>query len=271
MRVRCVPPGRAGVAALLALPALLGAGLPSAAAAEDPRGADVEEESGIWDPWEPMNRAIFAFNETLDVWLLEPVATAWDWALPDFALEGLDNFFDNLETPALLVNDLLQAKPDKFGHDLGRFLVNTTFGLGGFFDPASASGLARGEEDFGQTLGVWGVPPGPYLVLPLFGPSSPRDAAGLGVDSAVLSPVTWFVPWYVSLGAGSLDVVNTRALLLEDIAAERRAAFDFYAAVRNASVTFRQNQVRDRAAAPEEEDEDLYYFEEDELYYLEEE
>lgn len=261
MRARRSRAAGAILAPLVALGLLGGA---PAAADEDPWPADVERRTGIRDPWEPMNRAVFSFNETLDVYFLEPVATAWDWALPEFALLGLDNFFQNLGTPVLLVNDLLQAKPGKFGRDLGRFLVNTTFGLGGFFDPAGASGLEPGEEDFGQTLGVWGVPPGPYLVLPLFGPSSPRDAAGLAVDSAALAPIPWFVPWYVSLGLGSLDFLNRRALLLEEIAAERRAAFDFYAAVRNAAVTFRESQVRDRVVSPEEEDEDLYYFEDEE-------
>lgn len=243
---------------------LAACGASVASADEDPGAADVEEGSQIQDPWEPMNRAIFAFNEKLDIWLLEPVARAWDWALPDFVLRGIDNVVENGRTPGRLLNDLLQGKPEKFGDDLGRFLVNTTFGLGGLFDPAGASGLPAGDEDFGQTLGVWGVPPGPYLVLPFLGPYNPRDTLGYAVDSVTFEPERWFIPFYVNLGISSTNVVNGRALLLEEIAAERRAAFDFYAAVRNAAVTFRANQVRDRVASVEDQDEeDLYYLDDE--------
>lgn len=240
-------------------------GLTSAAAGQEAAADPETTEAGVTpDPWEPFNRAIFAFNDTLDLYFLEPIATGWDWLLPDFALAGIDNLFQNAAAPGRLVNDLLQGKPAKFGDDLGRFLVNTTFGIGGLFDPAAAAGLESGDEDFGQTLAVWGVPPGPYLVLPFFGPSNPRDAVGLAAGSTIASPVFYLIPLAANIGARAVNIVNRRALVLEDIAAERRAAFDFYAAVRNAAVSFRQSQVRDRVAAPEEEDEDLYYFDEDE-------
>jgi phospholipid-binding lipoprotein MlaA len=224
-----------------------------------------DEQRAIWDPWQPMNRGIFAFNDFIDRYLLEPLATGWDVVVPDPAQRGIANFFANAATPRRIANDLLQGKLDKAGNDFGRFAINTTFGVLGLFDPAGAEGIAPGNEDFGQTLGVWGTPAGPYLVLPLLGPSNPRDAAGLAVDSAGLSPEFYFVPWYVSSPMSGTRVINARSLVLETVRAEREAAFDFYSAVRSAYVQYRANQVRDRAAEPEGEDEH------EELYDLEEE
>jgi phospholipid-binding lipoprotein MlaA len=223
-----------------------------------------DEQRAVWDPWQPMNRAFFSFNEFLDRWMIEPVATGWDVVVPDPAQRGIANFFANAATPRRIINDLLQGKLAKAGDDFGRFAINTTFGIGGLFDPAGAEGIAPGDEDFGQTLGVWGSPPGPYLVLPLFGPSSPRDTAGLVVDTG-LSPEFYVAPWYVSYPMSGTRVINARSLALETVRAERESAFDFYAAVRSAYVQYRANQVRDRAALPEGEDDD------EELYDLEEE
>ena len=223
-----------------------------------------ESEADDRDPWEGLNRAVFGFNDALDRYLLEPIATGWDFVVPEPAQRGLDNFFENLGLPRRIANDLLQGKPGKASNDFGRLLINTTFGLAGFFDVASDEGYENLEEDFGQTLGVWGVPSGPYVVLPLLGPSSPRDTAGLVVDNFALSPERYFLPFYVNYSWTGGDLLNQRALALEDVRAEREAAFDFYAAVRNAYTRFRANQVRDRAEDPEEEDdEDLYYFEDE--------
>lgn len=223
------------------------------------------DEESIHDPWEGMNRGIFWFNETVDRYAIEPVAIAWDWALPDPVQDCVANFFRNLSTPPRLVNAILQGKPVVALEEVGRFLVNTTVGLGGLFDPATPGGIPQHDEDFGQTLGVWGVPPGPYLVLPIFGASSPRDAVGLGVDGA-MTPPAWIVPAYVSVGVRSLDVLNWRSQNIEEIRAEREAAFDFYAFVRNAYVSNRENKVRDRADEPDEADDDLYYFDDEEDY-----
>jgi phospholipid-binding lipoprotein MlaA len=234
-------------------------------AVEHQSEAGASEGRAVGDPWEPMNRGIFAFNDRLDRWLLEPIAIGWDTVVPDPAQRGIANVFANLATPRRVANDLLQAKPAKAGDDLGRFIINTTFGILGIFDPAGAEGIAPGDEDFGQTLGVWGVPPGPFLVLPFFGPSSPRDASGLAVDSVALTPEFWFVPWYVSSPAASTRVINARSLALEAVRAEREAAFDLYSAVRSAYVQYRINQVRDRAAEPEDQDQD------EQLYELEDE
>ena len=253
------------VALVCALCAGVLAGAPSRA--EEPATGEppAAEQTAVNDPWMTMNRGIFTFNDALDRYFLEPVATGWDFVVPDPAQRGIANFFANAATPRRVANDLLQAKFDKAGADLARFLINTGFGLGGFFDPAGAKGIAPGNEDFGQTLGVWGVGAGPYLVLPFFGPSNPRDTAGLLIDT-LLSPEFYFAPWYVSYPVSGTRVVNARSLALETVRAERAAAFDFYAAVRSAYVQYRANLLRDRAVEPEdhEDDEDLYNLDDEE-------
>jgi phospholipid-binding lipoprotein MlaA len=240
----------------LLLVSLLCVGAGSGARAEDPEPGD-----GVYDPFEDSNRWVFGVNEKLDLWILEPVAKGWDFVLPDLVEESVGNFFVNLRFPIYVVNDVLQGKPVAALQDVARFALNTTAGCAGLFDPATEVGLPQSREDFGQTLGVWGVPPGPYWVLPLFGPSNPRDTAGLLVDSQ-LRVYTWFIPFYVSGGVYAIELVNTRSSLLETIAEERKAAFDFYAAVRNAHVQLRDNQVRDSEPS-EETDDDLYELQED--------
>lgn len=255
------------VAAALLLLGLLG--LPSGGLGAEQAGsgsvqADVQTDpSHPDDPWEGMNRGIFAFNEGLDRWLLEPVAKGWDRAVPDPVERSIGNFFDNLSMPVHIANDLLQAKPLLALESTWRLVINSVGGLGGLFDPAGHHGVYESDEEFGQTLGYWGVPPGPYLVLPLFGPSNPRDTVGLAVDSAT-SVQFWLVPFYVSVPASGVDVVNDRSAVLETLAAERAAAFDWYSAVRSAAIQFRENQVRDRAEDEDDADEDLYYYDEDE-------
>lgn len=224
------------------------------------------------DPWEGFNRKIFAFNEAFDRWILEPVATAWDFVLPDPVQTSVRNVFDNARFPVIFLNDVLQGRPLDAGETLGRFLLNTTLGLGGIWDVGVEAGWERHSSDFGQTLGVWGVPPGPYLVLPLFGASNPRDTVGLGVDS-VTRVYGWFIPFWASLAIGSTDIVNRRSLLLEDIRAEREAAFDFYVAVRNFYIQHREEDVRRGRGEKitEQDEEDLYQIEDDEdLYELDE-
>jgi len=257
--------------ALLALVSAVGGGaradeevaLPLVQADVDEREAQ-DGGGASKDPWEGMNRKIFAFNEGVDRWFLEPVATGWDWAVPEPVQRSIGNFFDNLWLPVRFANDALQLKPRDAYETLWRAVINSTVGIGGLFDPASAWTVVKSDEDFGQTLGAWGVPPGPYLVLPLLGPSSPRDTVGLVVDRAGYVP-SYFVPFYVSLSAAGTDIVNERAGALEDIRAEREAAFDFYTAVRSAFIQYRENRVRDRADDPaEDEDEDgLYYYEDE--------
>jgi len=209
------------------------------------------------DPWERMNRGTFRFNEGADRWVVEPIAKGMDFIIPDPAERAIRKFFENSMIPVHFTNALLQFKPVAAIEDLTRFVVNTTIGIAGFFDPASHFGLEAHHEDFGQTLGYWGVPAGPYLVLPLLGPSSPRDTVGLLADSAALV-YPYFVPLYVSASIGVGRQLNRRSLALDEIAAEREAALDYYVAVRNAFTSYRENLVRDREEG-EADDDDLYY------------
>jgi phospholipid-binding lipoprotein MlaA len=228
-------------------------------------------DSDVSDPWEGMNRGIFGFNEGFDRWIAEPIAKGADFITPDPVERAIRRFFVNTLFPVRFVNDLLQVKPVAAAEDLGRFVVNTTIGIAGFFDPASKIGLEGHEEDFGQTLGYWGVPPGPYLVLPFIGPSSPRDGAGLIADSAA-RVYPFFISMWVSAAISGTDLVNRRSLALESIAAEREAALDYYVAVRNAYISYRENQVRDREDEEPGASDDLYYFEPEEydgLYFRE--
>jgi phospholipid-binding lipoprotein MlaA len=254
----------AAALALLACAFALPARGQGQAEAESIAGEQKGEARAVYDPLEKINRGIFAFNDACDRWVLEPVATGWDTVMPDPFQRGISNFFGNLSVPRRILNDLLQAKPGKAGSDLGRFAINTTFGLIGFFDPAGEHGFPPADEDFGQTLGVWGIPPGPYLVLPFFGPSDPRDTVGL-VGDTVTTPEFWLAPYYVSYPATATRLVNARSLTLEMVRAERASAFDFYSAVRSAYVQYRANQVRDRAEEPEDHDadEDLYQLEDE--------
>lgn len=225
-------------------------------AAAAPAGADTDD---VHDPFEGMNRGIWWFNDHVDRYFLEPVAKGWDWVMPDPVQRSLRKFYDNSRFPITFTNNVLQLKANGAASELFRFLINTTVGLGGFFDPATGLGLNAYPEDFGQTLGYWGVPEGPFLMLPLLGPSNPRDGIGLAVDSAA-RVYPWFLPFWINAAITAPDVVNRRALNIEMIDAEREAAFDWYIAVRNAYVQLRRNQVHDREEEPEEDsDDDLYY------------
>lgn len=218
------------------------------------------------DPWQPMNRKIFAFNEAVDRYFLEPVATGWDRVVPDPVQHSISNFFENLQMPVHMANDLLQLKPWDAYQTAWRIVINSVAGIGGLFDPASHFDIYKSDEDFGQTLGYWGVPSGPYLVLPLLGPSSPRDTVGMVVDRAP-SVVFYFVPvpTYVTVPTSAVNVVNARAGSLEEIREERESAIDFYVFVRSAYTQYRENRVHDRVEQPKKggENENLYYLDED--------
>ncbi len=225
-------------------------------------GPEIRTRRGtlVHDPLEPMNRGIFWFNDQLDRFLLEPVATGWDWVLPDPAQRGIRRFFINLLSPQFVLNDLLQGKFEGAGLATGRFLVNSTAGVLGFMDPANDwLEWKPQDEDFGQSLGWWGTGAGPYLVLPLLGPSDVRDAVGVAVDGAT-TPLPWLLPWYATLPMGATAAINTRSLHLEDVREAKASALDYYVFVRNAYLDYRENQVHDGKepeAAPSRED--LYY------------
>ena len=165
------------------------------------------------DPWEGMNRTTYAFNDVLDKAVLKPVAKGYDWVLPGFAKEGVNNFFANLDDIPTGLNNMLQGKVGSGASDLGRFVVNSVFGVFGLWDIASPLGLEKHEEDFGQTLAVWGVNSGPYLVLPLFGPSNLRDG-----PARIVTPSWAYGDWFGDGGTWGLfvlDVVRSRANLFQ--------------------------------------------------------
>ena len=145
-----------------------------------------------WDPIEPFNRHVYRFNAGFDHWVLLPVIRVYDY-VPEFARKGVRNVFSNFDEITTFINCVLQGAPKRSATTLARFLVNSTVGIGGLLDPASSLGLAAYDEDFGQTLGRWGLGPGPYLVIPIFGPSSLRDATGLAVDRVPLWPAQAFI------------------------------------------------------------------------------
>ena len=198
-----------------------------------------------YDPWQRMNRGIFWFNDGADRYVLEPVAKGWDFIAPEPVERSIGNFFSNLRFPVVLVNNLFQGKVQPAAIDVGRFMVNSTFGLAGLFDPATGWGLPRHNEDFGQTLGWWGVPPGPYLVLPFLGPSNPRDTAGIPVDYC-LSVTPLFLSSFWWTGAGVLNIVNARAQIIDQVQNAKDASLDYYVFVRNAYSQRRVALVNDQ-------------------------
>lgn len=210
------------------------------------------------DPWEPFNRTMFDFNEDLDHYVLKPVAVGWDTVLPRPVQVAVDNVFDNVKFPVRFVNDLLQGEIDPAAVTLCRFVVNTTAGIGGIFDWASDMGLPKHSADFGQTLGRWGSPPGPYIVWPVFGSSNPRDTVGLVVDS-YLDVASLFGDFYTLAAARVVQTVNTRSLLLAEVDSAREASFDFYIAVRTAYFERRQRLIRGLSDTERGTDDDLYF------------
>jgi phospholipid-binding lipoprotein MlaA len=233
------------------------------------------------DPWERMNRGTFAFNEAADQWVIEPVAKGWDFVVPEIAQTGIANFFENLRMPRYVLNNLLQGRVNDAVFELHRFVLNSIFGLGGFIDFAGRIDWEHYPEDFDLTMGHWGVPQGPYLVLPIFGAETVRGTGGLIVDT-YSTPATWFVPFYVPLAATTTDMLNKRSIYLGEIAQSREEAFDFYLFVRNAYLQNRKHRMAGGSgdgrsgpfggAAVDEggdDEEDLYYFDEDDDSYEE--
>jgi phospholipid-binding lipoprotein MlaA len=210
------------------------------------------------DPWEKVNRNIFEFNEGFDANFLKPVAELYA-KLPDGIRDCLSNAFFNLRGPSTAINNTLQGKPAEAVSDVGRFVVNTTVGIVGCFDVATELGLEKHREDFGQTLGVWGVGPGPYLVVPFLGPSNVRDAIGiLGVET-VLDLNFWIDKPFLEYSILGLRIVNERAQLLSTDKLIDEAALDRYSFIRDGFLQRRRNLVYDgnppRERDPDEEEE----------------
>ena len=195
------------------------------------------------DPLEPMNRAIFEFNEIVDDNVLKPIAKGYKYVTPDPVEVGISNFFSNLGEIGTITNDLLQLKFSQAGRDTMRFFLNSTLGIFGIFDVATPLGLSKNKEDFGQTLGFWGVPDGPYLVLPFLGPSSFRDGPSMIVDYE-LSPVEQRHHEERQV-LQTLDIVDTRARLLRATKILDTAAKDKYIFIRESYLQKRESQVND--------------------------
>jgi phospholipid-binding lipoprotein MlaA len=201
------------------------------------------------DPLEPTNRALYTFNQGLDTMLLRPLAIGYTWVVPSFVRDRVHNVLSNLNSPVLLINDMLQTKPRRAGDTLMRFVINSTFGIAGMFDIAERWGYPYHSSDFGETLALWGVPEGPYLFLPILGPGNPRDSSGHGVDVA-LDPLTW-------VGQGStvtdlkwarygVTLVDERSRLLNTLDKATEQALDPYATLRS---LYRQHRTSEIEAA----------------------
>ena len=219
------------------------------------------------DPLQPINKPIFRFNVAADDYVIGPMARGYKFITPQLFRTGVTNFFFNTKFPRRFVSSVGQLKGGKAASEVGRFLVNTTVGMGGLFDVASDMGMQRYDEDIGQMFGYWGIPGGPYWVIPILGPSNPRDTAGI-VAEIFLSPFFWIAravegPYFI--GAAALDNLNRRAELDEELAAFRRSALDYYVAVRDAYLARREAQIADEDpdAKADEPDDDLYDFEDE--------
>jgi phospholipid-binding lipoprotein MlaA len=206
------------------------------------------------DPFEPMNRAIYSFNDAVDTAVIRPLAEGYRAVVPSFLRTGISNFFANINDVLIALNNLLQGKMGPAASDVGRVLVNTTLGVGGLFDVASQMGLEKHNEDFGQTLGFWGIGDGPYLMLPILGPSSLRDTVGRFVDSKG-DPVGFMhdVAWRNSLWG--TRTVNQRAELLDTSRILETASLDPYEFLRDGYLQRRRNLIYD-GSPPREKDDD---------------
>lgn len=226
--------------AVAALPLWL-AGCATPPPASDPAAlADFRDTN---DPLEPTNRVIYAVNNGIDTVLLRPLAIAYKAVLPRTVRSHAHNFLANLGTPVTLINDMFEARPRRAGDSLMRLLINTTAGVGGVFDVATDLGYPEHDADGGITLAMWGLPNGPYLFLPVFGPSSPREAGGSGLDYAV-DPLTWVGhgPTVNALGYArfGLTAIDARAAVLDDLDKIKAQALDPYATIRS---LYRQRRI----------------------------
>uniref|UniRef100_UPI0040478AE8 MlaA family lipoprotein n=1 Tax=Polynucleobacter sp. TaxID=2029855 RepID=UPI0040478AE8 len=197
------------------------------------------------DPWEPFNRSVFEFNEGLDAYVLKPVVTGYRFILPEFVRDGIYNVFSNYKDIYTALNNVLQGKPSYAFNDLMRVVVNTTMGLGGLIDLATPGGLEKHNEDFGQTLGVWGVPSGPYVVLPFFGPSSVRDTFGTVADIQTDYLFQYIDDVGLRNGITALRVVNARNTYFEAGDLLDGAAIDKYSFMRDAYIQRREYQINE--------------------------
>ncbi len=228
-------------------------GTESADLKENPEGeGEKKEQTTIPDPLEPFNRAMFHFNDKLYFWLLKPVAQGYNKVVPEPARVGVQNFFSNLGFPARFVSCLLRADFKGAAAQLGRFLVNTVWGVGGFLDPSSSEQLKipNQDADLGQTLGIYGVGQGFYIVWPFLGPYSARDSIRI-VGDYFLFPVSYITPWYDWLAVRAYEEVNDTSLSIGDYESLKEAAIDPYVALRDAYTQYRLKKVEAGKGKPE--------------------
>jgi phospholipid-binding lipoprotein MlaA len=197
------------------------------------------------DPWEGFNDKMFWFNrEVLDRYVLKPIATGWNFILPDPVQRGIHNVFDNLAVVRRVVNNALQLKFTRAATEVARFGINSTIGVVGLFDVAKDGfGIEQRDEDTGQTFGVWGMGPGPYLVLPFLPPLTVRDGIGYIFDGA-MTPYVYFIPWYATVAGTATNTVNERSLNLDRYERVAETTVDLYSAVRNAYLQRRAAEIK---------------------------
>ncbi len=221
--------------------------------ADDPEAIAEFEQNN--DPLEPFNRAMYAVHDGIDTVVLRPSAKVYQTVIPQPVRNGVRNALSNLRSPVVAMNDLLQGEPDRLLVTVGRFMINTTFGLGGIFDVARDTGMPGHVEDFGQTLATWGVGEGPFLFIPIIGPSNPRDLTGVGIGF-VADPLYWILANNGNVGDNlawarlGLTVLDTREELLETIDAVNETSLDPYATFRSAYRQSRKQQILNQGEYP---------------------
>lgn len=247
MKVVNVIPGRiARMIASAACIGLLAAGCATPPPASDKAAVAAFNEAN--DPYEPFNRAMLDFNLALDKAILAPVAYVYKEGVPDPLQINVTNFLANLRGPVIFANDLLQGEFDRAGNTLLRFAMNSTIGILGINDFAGEAGITEHTEDFGQTLATWDVDDGPYLVLPIFGPSNPRDGVGILADS-LMDPFSWLTPFEFRIGRAVGTAVDRRASNYDQINDLEKNSLDFYAAIRSLYRQRRADEIRNGAPA----------------------
>jgi len=230
----------------------------------DADGVEIEEETvSAADPFEGVNRKTFVFNEYVDDYVAEPISDAYKWITPQFVQTGVDNFFSNLDDINVILNDAMQGKFAQSAADTGRFLTNSTFGLLGIFDVATGLGLEKHEEDFAQTLAVWGVPSGPYLIIPVLGPMTTRGIPG-GIFDMATNPTSYIGFLSIQLA----QMLNARATADDSLRFIDEAALDPYVFTRESFIQYRQHLVSDGESQNNDDFLDLeedFYLEDDEM------
>lgn len=226
-------------------PAEKRAGMSAAYMLGEAEGAAGQDEADQ-DPWEPFNDVMFSFNRNVfDRFLLRPVAVVWDAVFPDPVQRSLSNALDNLAVVRRLVNNVLQLKVEGAGREMARFTINSTIGIAGLFDVAKDGlGIQQSDEDTGQTMGVYGVGPGPYLILPFLPPMTVRDGIGLAADGA-MNPLNYFIPFAATAGIYGTNAVNERSLNLDKFERVEETVVDLYSAVRNAYLQRRAAAIKE--------------------------